>query len=222
MGRFYSSDATKPVSLATQFPSPASQNSSQSSREQSPLRENDSPLPLTKGETRRRAVSLGEIQASAGTQTTSTQPRVESVHDGPFSFLSSATTTPNVKSAKPANHGTRRWHALMELVSTEDGYVRDLKILVRIYLAQLSSVESLAEADRVDIARNAAALLDLHKKLARRFNAIVDEEKLRGLGPGTVSKIAQHKLQNAIDRVASIFIREVSTWQRSHGLEISH
>ncbi|WP_223677175.1 RhoGEF domain-containing protein, partial [Novilysobacter selenitireducens] len=91
----------------------------------------------------------------------------------------------------------------MELVSTEDGYVKDLKILVRIYLAQLSSVESLVEADRQDIARNAAALLELHKKLARRFNAIVDDEKLRELGPGTVSKIAQQKLDSAIDRVAS-------------------
>ncbi|CAG7848572.1 SubName: Full=Uncharacterized protein {ECO:0000313/EMBL:CCA70682.1} [Serendipita indica DSM 11827] len=228
MGRFHSSDAAKPVPLETRFPSPTSQNSSQSSRDQSPLRENDSPLPLAKGETRRRAVSLGDAQTSAGMQPTSTHPRAKSVHDSTFNFLSQATNTPNVSSAKTANYGTHRWHALMELVSTEAGYVKDLKILVRIYLAQLPSVESLAEADRMDIARNAAALLELHKNLARRFNTIVDEERLRELGPGTVSKAAQQKLESAVNRVASIFVKEASSFHlyeafcagHSHALDI--
>jgi hypothetical protein len=97
----------------------------------------------------------------------------------------------------------------MELVSTEEGYVRDLKIFVRIYLYQLSSVISLEEGPRAEIARNADELLNLHKKIYRRLQRIITEEQVEKVKPKTAQ--AERKVERAVKRVASVFIKEVGT-----------
>jgi hypothetical protein len=100
----------------------------------------------------------------------------------------------------------------MELVSTEESYVRDLKILVRIYLVQLESVTALDVSARMEVARNADALLQLHKKIYRRLNRIITDERIRELKGQTASVTAERNLDKAIGRVASVFLKEVSAW----------
>ena len=98
----------------------------------------------------------------------------------------------------------------MELVSTEESYVRDLKILVRIYLVQLEFVTALDTNARMEVARNADALLQLHKKIYRRLNRIITDERIRELKGQTASPTAERNLERALGRVAGVFVKEVS------------
>lgn len=100
----------------------------------------------------------------------------------------------------------------MELVSTEESYVKDLKILVRIYLAQLPSVTVLDSLAQAEIARNADALLQLHKKIYRRLNNIIVDERIKELKGQTSSIDAERKLAYAVDLVAAVFVKEVGAW----------
>jgi hypothetical protein len=97
----------------------------------------------------------------------------------------------------------------MELVSTEESYVKDLKILVRIYLVQLASVAALDVDARMEVARNADALLHLHKRIYRRLNRILTEERIKELKGQTDSLTAEQDLDKAIGRVAAVFVKEV-------------
>lgn len=104
----------------------------------------------------------------------------------------------------------------MELISTEEGYLNDLNILVTIYLEHLPSVLSLESEARRDIARNAGALLKLHKKICRRMQRVAMEERLKELGNDKKSTEAQTRVNMAANRVASIFIKEVGNFPLSH------
>lgn len=97
----------------------------------------------------------------------------------------------------------------MELVSTEESYVKDLKILVRIYLAQLPLVTALDSDAQIEIARNADALLQLHKKIHRRINRIIVDERIKELKDQVSSPQAESKLSDVINRVAAVFVKEV-------------
>lgn len=115
-------------------------------------------------------------------------------------------------SNRVSEYGVRRWHALMELVSTEEGYVKDLKILVKIYLDQLSTVTVLEHGARAEIARNADALLIQHKAFARKLQKILDTEGIKNIDSTRESSmiLAEPQLDRAIREVSKLFIEEAS------------
>jgi hypothetical protein len=165
----------------------------------------------SQGDGRKRAASLDDLRSSDAHNVFSTESSIST--DLPFPLptavpISSPQTDPGTAN-RSRSHGVRRWHTLMELISTEEGYVRDLKVLVRIYLENLPLVVTLEPEARLEIARNADTLLTLHKKICRRLQRVVTEEQLKELGPNKGSVEAQRRVDKAASRVASIFIKEV-------------
>lgn len=166
------------------------------------------------GDSRKRAASLDDLSLSL-------RPRPTSASMSPATLNLPSSPLPrnvayNAQHSEPPSgttgsraHGARRWHALMELISTEEGYVKDLKILVRVYLEHLSSVVTLEHDARRQIARNADALLSLHKKICRRMQRVINEERIRDLALDKTSKEAERRVERAVGRVAAIFIKEV-------------
>lgn len=101
----------------------------------------------------------------------------------------------------------------MELVATEEGYVKDLKILVKIYLDQLSTVGVLEHGARAEIARNADALLTQHRTFVRKLQKILDDEGIKRIDSTRESSmiLAEPQLERAIREVSKLFIEEVSS-----------
>lgn len=210
--RFHSSDATRPSALMAQVHSASAHTSKPNSRRVSPSRlvngAKSTFLYPPKGDSRKRAASLDDLRLPVTTITSISK------HSPPPDFPLATGTSINSQSTshtinRASQYGKRRWHALMELVSTEESYVRDLKILVRIYLFQLESVTALDMSARVEVTRNADALLQLHKKIYRRLNRIITDERIRELKGQTASVTAERNLDQAIGRVASVFLKEV-------------
>lgn len=213
--RFHSTGPTR--HYAAQSPPSSSQDSTQSSRGLSPSRpqgNTESSLFLypPRGDSKKRAASLDDLPHSA--------PNID-IPSFPLpldssAFLSSSTIVSTPSSHKTVNrvsqYGKQRWHALMELVQTEEAYVKDLKILVRIYLGQLHLVTALDLDAQKEIARDADALLQLHKKIYRRLNRIIIDDRIKELKGQTSSPDAERKLSEAIDRVAAVFVKEASSF----------
>ncbi|OLL25869.1 Myosin-M heavy chain [Neolecta irregularis DAH-3] len=59
------------------------------------------------------------------------------------------------------NRETKRRHIIEELVSTEEGYVNDLKCLVEIYFRSLARQSWISQSDLLALRRNITAILDL-------------------------------------------------------------
>jgi hypothetical protein len=211
------SHSTQSAPRSTFF-SPALATSNISPRRSSPIRSmlgsdlNHGYLYPQRGDGRKRAASLDDLRPSSDAHKAfSAESSVPT--DLPFPLPTAVPiSSPQSDSGttnRSKSHGVRRWHTLMELVSTEEGYVKDLKVLVRIYLENLSLVVALEPEARDEIARNADALLTLHKKIYRRLQRVVTEEQLKELGPNKGSIEAQRRVDKAASRVASIFIKEV-------------
>ncbi|CAG8761443.1 16602_t:CDS:2, partial [Acaulospora colombiana] len=214
--RHHTSEASPPSALLRSPVNQHSHGSKRRARQDSPSPGARTPygsLYPPKGEKRKRTASLNDLHLS-----TDRNPLWLAIqqHPPPLPLPSPASILPTTShietspSKRLSQHGVRRWHALMELVSTEEGYVRDLKILVRIYLEQLSSVVSLEEDARTEIARNGAELLTLHKKVYRRLQRVITEEQVEKTKPATT--LAQRKVEKAIKRVAEIFIKEAASF----------
>lgn len=215
LARFHSSDAPRPsFSLAYSSSLSAGGSYSRSGRV-SPSRlvngEKSTFLYPPKGDSRKRAASLDDLRLPIATVTPVSTYSAPLSLDFPFTLPTSTSVNSEPisrASNRVSQYCKQRWHALMELVSTEESYVKDLKILVRIYLAHLPSVTALDGDARAQIARNADALLLLHKKVYRRLNKIITEEGIKEL-KGQTSFAAEQKLEKAIVKAAEVFVKEV-------------
>lgn len=98
----------------------------------------------------------------------------------------------------------RRYHALMELVETENGYAEDLATLVNVFFANLTSQPFFIEdSSRVEgVVRNTGELLDLHSKLARQLNRIVHDCGLNAECAGSDVEKAADRSETAVKRIA--------------------
>ncbi|PWN94190.1 Dbl homology domain-containing protein [Acaromyces ingoldii] len=98
----------------------------------------------------------------------------------------------------------RRYHALMELVETENGYAEDLATLVNVFFANLTSQPFFIEdPSRVEgVVRNTGELLDLHSKLARQLNRIVHDCGLSAECAGSDVEKAADRSEAAVKRIA--------------------
>ncbi|KAI9870394.1 MAG: hypothetical protein M1830_004299 [Pleopsidium flavum] len=67
----------------------------------------------------------------------------------------------------------KRRKILEELVSSEESYVADLKVLTNVYFTLLASVPSLSQHTQSSIQRNIAEILRLHEDLLRQLHLVL-------------------------------------------------
>lgn len=81
--------------------------------------------------------------------------------------LASSALAPARGSSETAAPASRLWHAVNELISTEENYVSDLYVLVNVYFVALPTVPFFAESPErlATVRRNAPELLVLHTEL---------------------------------------------------------
>ncbi|GAA5961164.1 hypothetical protein JCM8115_005852 [Rhodotorula mucilaginosa] len=77
--------------------------------------------------------------------------------------------------AEEAVVDNNRYHALLELVETERGYLEHLRILVKVYFQMLPFLTILTLAEVQAIVRNAEQLLGLHERIAERIDQVEHE-----------------------------------------------
>ena len=89
---------------------------------------------------------------------------------------------PKAPSSDLAQVALKRLHSLLEFADTEQNYVSDLDILIRVYFRQLRTVPYFAEMPSryATVARNAPELLSLHTELSHRLTLVIERYELRG------------------------------------------
>lgn len=71
-----------------------------------------------------------------------------------------------------------RRRILEELISSEESYIADMKILVNVYFALLSSVPALSSQTRTSIHQNVVEILALHEALLGELHRVVPDAEL--------------------------------------------
>ncbi|GAA6039621.1 hypothetical protein JCM8097_002221 [Rhodosporidiobolus ruineniae] len=69
----------------------------------------------------------------------------------------------------------KRYHALVELVETEKGYLEGLRVLVKVYFSTLPFLTILSVAEVHAVVRNAEQLLALHERIGERIEQVERE-----------------------------------------------
>ena len=119
-----------------------------------------------------------------------------------------ATTTDAGKRAPDAC--ARRWHALMELLATELGYLNDLHILVDIYLEQLGALTTIPLEARISISRNTKDIYHFHQSFAAEIDAVVAGERIKAIKSKNISTAEARRIERAIQKVCASFADQVN------------
>ncbi|BGP22426.1 proteophosphoglycan ppg4 [Rhodotorula toruloides] len=101
----------------------------------------------------------------------------------------------------------KRYHALVELIETERGYVDHLRVLVQVYFQTLPFLTILTVQEVHVIIRNAEQLLELHERIGERVERV--EEELGWMAEGEGEGEKAKRVRKAAGRVASIFNEEM-------------
>lgn len=104
----------------------------------------------------------------------------------------------------------RRWHALMELLTTELGYLDDLRVLVEIYLEQLDALATIPLEARTSISRNTQDIYHFHQIFAAEVIAVVTAERVKTIKAKNVSTAEARRIERAIQRVCTSFADKVN------------
>lgn len=124
-----------------------------------------------------------------------------------------ATTTTTDVSKRESNARARRFHALMELLTTELGYLNDLRILVEIYLEQLRTLTSIPLEARISISRNTEDIYHFHQAFAAEIDAIITRERIKAIKARNASTAEARRIEQAIQKVCASFADQVnSSW----------
>ncbi|GAA5944001.1 hypothetical protein JCM3775_006805 [Rhodotorula graminis] len=124
--------------------------------------------------------------------------------------------------ADAAQLDERRYHALVELVDTERGYLEHLRVLVQVYFRTLPFLTALTAAEVQAVVRNANELLELHERIADRVDQVERELSWRddGVEGDQVGRDGKRdksfKTRKAAGRIASIFADEASSFVLYH------
>ena len=119
-----------------------------------------------------------------------------------------ATTTDAGKRAPDAC--ARRWHALMELLTTELGYLDDLRILVEIYLEQLGPLTTIPLEAQTSISRNTQDIYHFHQSFAAEMDAVITGERVKAIKAKNVSTAEARRIERAIQKVCASFADQVN------------
>ena len=124
-----------------------------------------------------------------------------------------ATATTTDVSKRESNARARRFHALMELLTTELGYLNDLRILVEIYLEQLRTLTSIPLEARISISRNTEDIYHFHQAFAAEIDAIITRERIKAIKARNASTAEARRIEQAIQKVCASFADQVnSSW----------
>ncbi|GAA6048145.1 hypothetical protein JCM3770_003683 [Rhodotorula araucariae] len=118
--------------------------------------------------------------------------------------------------AEAAQLGERQYHALVELVETERGYLEHLRVLVKVYFQTLPFLTALTVAEVHAVVRNAEQLLALHERIGERIDQVERELLWRNEGEGGEEPKSEEDLAaraiTAAGRVARIFSDEMPSF----------
>lgn len=106
----------------------------------------------------------------------------------------------------------KTWHTLAEVMSTEKGYLNDLRALVLVYIEQLPRFFQLSEDDYNAVARNARDILRLHEDLAKEFTQV--DAALQAAGyPDLHNPQSDSALGRGLDRATRILVANSSRFE---------
>ncbi|GAA5923257.1 hypothetical protein JCM1841_005687 [Sporobolomyces salmonicolor] len=109
----------------------------------------------------------------------------------------------------------KRYHALVELIETESGYLEHLRVLVKVYFQTLPFLTILTVAEVEAVVRNAEALLKLHERIAERLEQVERELGWRHAEEDGETKVnnSSWKVRKAAGRVARVFVDELPNFE---------
>jgi hypothetical protein len=122
----------------------------------------------------------------------------------------SSTTTTTDASKRASDARARRWHALMELLTTELGYLNDLRILVEIYLEQLCTLTTIPIEARTSISRNTEDIYNFHRAFAAEIDAVITGEGIKTIKARNTSTTEARRIEQAIQKVCASFADQVN------------
>ncbi|GAA5924015.1 uncharacterized protein JCM15063_005525 [Sporobolomyces koalae] len=127
------------------------------------------------------------------------------IPDSPIIPISLSNTTQRTTS----KNDERRYHALVELVGTEAGYLEHLRALVKVYFQTLPFLTLLSLGEVEAIVRNAESILELHERIAERIDAVELELAWQNSEDQVEPEKQQWKIRKATRRIAQIFVDEL-------------
>ncbi|GAA5911325.1 hypothetical protein JCM8208_005219 [Rhodotorula glutinis] len=123
--------------------------------------------------------------------------------------------------ADAAQLDQRRYHALVELVDTERGYLEHLRVLVQVYFRTLPFLTALSAAEVQAVIRNANELLQLHERIADRIDQVERELSWRH-DAVEGEQVQSFKTKKAAGRIAIVFADEASSFDLYHDFCARH
>ncbi|BGP45599.1 hypothetical protein JCM10450v2_001418 [Rhodotorula kratochvilovae] len=119
--------------------------------------------------------------------------------------------------ADAAQLDDRRYHALLELVETERGYLEHLRVLVKVYFQTLPFLTALTVAEVHAVVRNAEQLLALHERIGERIDQVERELHWRKEDAEGEDALNEEdwafRARRAAGRVARIFSDEMPSFE---------
>ncbi|KIO30177.1 hypothetical protein M407DRAFT_20645 [Tulasnella calospora MUT 4182] len=153
----------------------------------------------------------------------SASPLVEDTSD-PMPIPTTRFTTESIVKGTTASHKGRKslehsilvgrrktWHTLAEVMSTEKGYLSDLRALVLVYLDQLPNFFQLSADDYNAVVRNSQDLLELHEDLAEEFVQV--DADLQAAGYPDFHNPESNALGRGLDRATRILVANSSRFE---------
>jgi len=99
----------------------------------------------------------------------------------------------------------------MELLTTELGYLNDLRILVEIYLEQLRTLTTIPLEARISISRNTEDIYHFHQAFAAEIDAIITGERIKAIKARNASIAEAKRIERAIQKVCTSFADQVNS-----------
>ncbi|OHW95648.1 RhoGEF domain-containing protein [Colletotrichum incanum] len=115
----------------------------------------------------------------------------------------------------------QRRRILEELISTEEGYIRDLRFLMNVYITILASLPTLPMGLRSSINRNLTDIVELHEELLGELHRVVPDSEYTQIEiPPLPSKVTGHGHQRlrSLDSVPEDDNRAISWLQDVPGM----
>lgn len=113
--------------------------------------------------------------------TTASLSLESSQNHSPKLYITACSSTDDLLQQKRSDSDTlRRYHALLELIETEKGYVEDLSTLANIFFQNLSTQAFFdeSEARLKAVRRNIGDILDIHTVLGRQLKKVVEDYQI--------------------------------------------
>ncbi|KAI9822224.1 MAG: hypothetical protein M1832_003047 [Thelocarpon impressellum] len=161
------------------------------------------------------SVSLASINAPSRSRRHGASSHARSADRSNRSSNQDAATSFEATGARPApsiddevrERAIQRRCILEELISSEESYIADMKILVNVYFTMLASVPALSTDTRSSIRRNVMEILELHEELLGELHQVIpNSEYAQDQAAHTLSaELGGHAKFRSLNRVPDDF-----------------